>query len=105
MVRRLDLGNVEVVAERAEDWLAKHRVAIVISRAVAPLPKLLRWFAPHWDSFDRLLVIKGPAWLEERRLAREAGLLRQLDLRKIAAYPLPGTQSESVVLSIRPKGE
>jgi 16S rRNA (guanine527-N7)-methyltransferase len=67
------------------------------------LSKLLRWFAPDWDRFDRLLVIKGPAWVEERAEAREAGLLKQLELRKLAEYPLPGTTSQSVVLSIRRK--
>jgi hypothetical protein len=50
------------------------------------------------------LVIKGPAWIEERSDAREAGLLRKVDLRKLASYPLAGTHSESVVLSLRPKG-
>ena len=73
------------------------------ARAVAPLPKLLRWLAPHWHAFDLLLVIKGPAWVEEREEAREAGLLKNLHLRKLASYPLSGTSAESVVLSIRAK--
>ncbi len=75
----------------------------LVARAVAPLIKLLGWLAPRWDSFDRVLVIKGPAWIEERKQARAAGALKHLELRKLAAYPLPGTESESVVLSIRPK--
>ncbi len=78
---------------------------VLVARAVAPLPKLLRWFAPRWESFDRMLVIKGPAWIDERAQAREAGLLQRLDLRKLASYPLSGTESESVVLSIRRKGD
>jgi 16S rRNA (guanine527-N7)-methyltransferase len=87
----------QVVEERSFD--------VLVVRAVAPLAKLLRWFAPHWEAIGRVLVIKGPAWLEERNEAREAGLLRHLELRKLAAYPLPGTDSESVVLSIRPKDQ
>jgi 16S rRNA (guanine527-N7)-methyltransferase len=75
----------------------------LVARAVAPLTKLLSWLAPRWDSFDRVLIIKGPAWVEERKQAREAGVLKHLELRKLAAYPLPGTESESVVLSIRPR--
>ena len=43
----------------------------------------------------------GPAWIEERQQAREAGLLRGLQLRKLASYPIPGADSQSVVLSIR----
>jgi len=54
--------------------LAANNFNTLVARAVAPLSKLLRWVEPHWDSFDRLLVIKGPAWVEERTDAREAGL-------------------------------
>ena len=86
-----------------QELIDAHHFNTLVLRAVAPLSKLLRWFGPHWDAFDRLLVIKGPAWVEERKEAREAGLLNHLDLRKLASYPLPGTESESVVLSIRPK--
>ncbi len=69
-------------------------------RAVAPLAKLLGWFDPHWDQFQRLLVIKGPHWVDERHEARERGLLRKRELRKLATYPIHGTDAESVVLSI-----
>jgi len=86
---------------RAEELLARERYNSLMVRAVAPLAKLLRWFAPHWGAFDRLLVIKGPAWVEERHEAREAGLLRGLALRKLSAWPLPDTTSESVLLEIR----
>jgi 16S rRNA (guanine527-N7)-methyltransferase len=88
---------------RAEELLATHRYDTIVARAVAPLSKLLTWLGPHWDAFDRLLIIKGPSWTEERGEARHQGLLHTLSLRKLASYPLPGTDSESVVLSIRPK--
>jgi 16S rRNA (guanine527-N7)-methyltransferase len=88
---------------RAEDVFARHAFDALTVRAVAPLAKLLTWFAPHWQSFERLLVIKGPAWVEERRAARELGLFRKLQLRKLETWPLPGTESESVLLEIRRK--
>jgi len=97
--------KIPVQHARAEDLLTDATFDTLVVRAVAPLSKLLRWFAPHWDSFNRLLVIKGPAWVDERHEAREAGLLRKLDLRKVAEYPLPGTDSNSVILSIRPKDQ
>jgi 16S rRNA (guanine527-N7)-methyltransferase len=87
----------------AQALLAERSFNTLVARAVAPLAKMLRWFAPHWENFDRLLVIKGPAWVEERSEAREAGLLKHFELRKLAEYPLPGTDSQSVVLSIRPR--
>ena len=61
--------------------------------AVARLKKLLEWFQPHWGAFDRMLVLKGPSWLDERGEARHFGLLHDLSLRKLASYPLPGTES------------
>lgn len=94
----------KVHAGRAEDLLAREQFQSLVVRAVAPLAKLLNWFAPFWGSFERLLVIKGPAWIEERRVAREAGLVTGLQLRKLAEWPLPGTHSESVLLELRPRG-
>ena len=88
---------------RAEDFMASKRFDSLVVRAVAPLPKLLTWFAPHWSRFTRLLVIKGPAWVEERLAAREKNLLKGLQLRKLATWPLPGTHSDSVLLEIKPK--
>jgi 16S rRNA (guanine527-N7)-methyltransferase len=95
--------DVEVYHAPAQELLGREQFGTLVVRAVAPLAKLLRWFAPHWDAFDRLLVIKGPAWIEERKAAHDAGLLRRVHLRKVASYPLPGTDSQSVILSIRPK--
>ena len=62
---------------------------------------MLTWFGPHWDEFKQMLVIKGPAWVEERKEARARGLFAGLELRKLSEYPLPGTHSQSVVLSVR----
>jgi 16S rRNA (guanine527-N7)-methyltransferase len=47
------------------------------------------------------LLIKGPQWVDERGEARHRGLLHGLELRKLASYPLSGTESESVILQIR----
>jgi 16S rRNA (guanine527-N7)-methyltransferase len=102
IVKRLEM-SAPVHHARAEAVLAQQQFTTVVARAVAPLGKMLRWVAPYWDNFDRLLVIKGPAWVEERKAARESGLMKHLDLRKLSAYPLPETNSESVVLSITPK--
>jgi len=88
---------------RAEDLLRKHRYETLIVRAVAPLPKLLGWFSNRWRSFGRLLVIKGPSWIDERADARHRGLLHNLELRKAAEYPIPGSDNRSVILQIRPK--
>ena len=123
IVERLGLP-AQVFPVRAEEILAKRRFGdcpnfrpsgngivphdavrfdTLVVRAVARLRKLLEWFQPHWASFGRLLVLKGPSWIDERGEARHHGLMHELALRKLTSYPLPGTESESVLLQIRPK--
>jgi len=102
IVARLEL-NVPVIHGRAQDLLGPSAYNSLVARAVGKLAEVLTWFRPHWEHFDRLLAIKGPAWVEERGEARHRGLLRDLALRKLASYPMPGTESESVLLQICPK--
>jgi 16S rRNA (guanine527-N7)-methyltransferase len=102
IVERLGLPT-PVFHARVETILPKNHFATLVVRAVARMRNLLEWFRPHWNSFDRLLLIKGPAWVDERGEARHYGLMHDLALRKLASYPLPGTDSESVLLQIRPK--
>ncbi len=102
MVQRLGLP-VPVVESRAEDLLGPAQFNTLVLRAVGRLREVLRWFKPHWEHFDRLLVVKGPAWVEERGEARHYGLMHELALRKLVSYPLAGTDAESVVLQICPK--
>src|SRR5438094_5354017 len=55
-----DLGlEVPVMPFRAEELLEDAHYGALVIRAVGPLWKLLVAFQPHWDSFRRLLVIKG----------------------------------------------
>jgi len=104
IVEKLGLP-VPVLHARAEDLLVDRRFNTLVIRAVARLKKLLEWFKPHWASLDRMLVLKGPSWIDERGEARHFGLMRGLALRKLDSYPLPGTESESVLLQISPLTE
>jgi len=99
IVERMGLP-IAVHSERLQEHLIHQRYDTLVVRAVARLDKLLEWVKPHWSSFRRMLVIKGPAWVEERGEARHRGLMNELALRKLAAYPLYGTDSESVILQI-----
>ncbi len=99
MVQRLGI-QVEVCNQRAEEVVAKRRFDVVTARAVGPLWQILRWFQHNWDHIGRLLVIKGPRWVEERGEARHRGLLKPLELRVAANYPMPATESESVILKL-----
>jgi 16S rRNA (guanine527-N7)-methyltransferase len=97
-----ELGiNIPVYATRAEEVLEISTFDTLVARALAPLPKVLNYLAPHWDAFDQLLLIKGPSWAQERGEARHQGLMQGLELRKAATYQTPQTGAESVILKIR----
>ena len=99
IVDRLSL-DVPIFPSRVEDLLGRWTGDTLVVRAVARLTKLLGWLDPHWNSFSRLLTVKGPAWVDERAEARHKGQMRKLALRKLASYPIPGTDSQSVLLQI-----
>lgn len=96
--------NVTVFPTRAEEQLKETRYDAVVSRAVGPLDKILTWFRPHWAYIGRLLLIKGPKWTEEHNEAKRLGLMKKLELRVASEYPLPGTESKSVILKIWHQG-
>lgn len=95
---------VQVFATRTEAVLEDTRFDALTIRAVGPLWQLLTWFKPHWASITRLLVIKGPKWKEEEAEAKRRNLLRDLQLKVAAEYPMPGTESNSVILKIWHQG-
>lgn len=102
IVRQLGI-DVAVLHARAEDVLSDQCFNTLVIRAVARLKKLLQWFKPHWSRFDRLLILKGPAWVDERGEARHFSLLNQLALRKLVDYSLPESGAQSVLLQICPQ--
>jgi 16S rRNA (guanine527-N7)-methyltransferase len=77
------------------------RFDTLVVRAVAPLGKLLGWFEPIIDAFGRMLVIKGPRWEEEKAAARLEGRGRKATIRRLASWPIRGSDNESVLLEIR----
>ena len=87
----------KLVADRAP----RDRFDTLVVRAVAPLVKLLGWFEPIADRYGRMLVIKGPRWEEEKGEARHRGLLKRVTVRRVAAWPIPDSDNESVLLEVR----
>lgn len=104
IVEQLGL-SIPVLHGRVEEFLGEGRWEFhtLIFRAVAPLSKILRWVHPHWEQFDRLLILKGPHWVEERGEARHFGHLQGLALRVIDRYEMPDTAAESYLLQITRK--
>lgn len=96
---------IPVLHGRVEEFLREDRWQFhsLLFRAVAPLSKILQWVRPHWERCDRLLILKGPRWAEERGEARHFGHLQGLALRVIDRYVMPETAAESFLLQITPK--
>ncbi|MDR1964786.1 MAG: 16S rRNA (guanine(527)-N(7))-methyltransferase RsmG [Planctomycetaceae bacterium] len=92
MVRELRL-NIPVHHNKAETILAARakgtRFTTLTIRAVSRLVQLLRMVGPYWNVFDRLLLVKGPKWVEERGEARHYNLMTKLALRCLKTYPTP----------------
>jgi 16S rRNA (guanine527-N7)-methyltransferase len=65
VVADLGLENVEVVRGRAEELHGTRTFDVVTSRAVAPLPKLLRWSVPLTRPGGLVLAMKGSTAAEE----------------------------------------
>ena len=93
-------SNARVVHARAENILGDESFDTLTIRAVARLNKILSWFGPYWKSIDQILLVKGPAWVEERLESREAGLLRELQLRVLLRYSGPPVASEGSAESV-----
>ncbi|MDO4569618.1 MAG: 16S rRNA (guanine(527)-N(7))-methyltransferase RsmG [Planctomycetia bacterium] len=104
---------IPVYAALGQDILGNWQFHTLTFRAVASMRKLLEWFRDGWSNFDRMLLVKGPKWINERGEARHYGLFKGLALRKLKEYSIPGEETatdengepipQSVVLQICPK--
>lgn len=95
---------IYVHAARVQDVLDDHTFDTLVTRAAGSVTQLCNWLNDYWHCFNRLLAIKGPRWVEERKEARHRGVLHGTVLRRIHGYRMPGTKSESVVLQLhRPR--
>lgn len=96
---------VAIAHARAQEVLEVASFDVVTARAVGSLKKILTWFEESWDSIGTLLLIKGPKWIDERGEARHHGLMQRMDLRKVVEYSIPGSEWNSVILSVEPKND
>ncbi len=100
MTRELELP-IDIIDDRAENVVEGEGFSSLTARAVGPLKKMLAWFKNSWSDFDRMLLIKGPRWTDERAESEEAGQLVGIKVECLLSYPMPGRDSESVVLELR----
>jgi len=96
----LDLRNVEVVRQRAEQYRPQQPFAVVVARAFAPLPRLLRLIGHLCAPGGRLLALKGPA--VDTELADLPPAFEHIDTLTLPA--LAGGRRTLVVLARRAVG-
>jgi 16S rRNA (guanine527-N7)-methyltransferase len=99
MVKSLGL-KIQVHSDRAEAILKRYHFHFVTARAVASIAKMIGWFSNSWGAIGKLLLIKGPRWVDERSEADEAGLLKKVEVEPIASWSTPGRDGQSVLLRI-----
>ena len=97
IVESMDLPNVHVVAERAEEYAASRNLEIITARAVAPMAKLLELFAPAVRKGARLILYKGPDVEGELVEAGKYGFEAEV----ICRYELPEKLGSRTVIEIR----
>lgn len=83
-VRELGLVNVEVVRARAEELHARRDFAVVTSRAVAPLDRLLGWSMPLVREGGALVAMKGASVHEE--IAAASSSLRRHGAGEVSVH-------------------
>jgi 16S rRNA (guanine527-N7)-methyltransferase len=96
-VESLELTNVEVSSERAEQLALTQRPDIITARAVAPLDRLLDLFAKSMKMGARLILYKGPEVETELAAVHKY----RVKIEQLARYDLPDAMGTRVLLSIR----
>lgn len=99
VVADLALSRVEVVRARADALHGRRQFAVVTSRAVAPLDRLLTWSMPLVEAHGALVAIKGSSIADEIRAA--APILQQLGCAPPETRALGTGVLESTTLAVR----
>lgn len=94
--------DLPVWYSKAEDLVRQRHFHTLTVRAVDKMRKLLQMFSNTWHCYNRILMVKGPRWPEERGEARHYNLFNALALRKIDEYSVQsGNESfNSVILQV-----
>jgi 16S rRNA (guanine527-N7)-methyltransferase len=98
----LDLSNVRVLPQRAEELVVGYRPDIITARAVAPLSRIVELFSKALALGSRLLLYKGPD--VESELAQIAS--KRISTEVVLRYDLPnglGTRTMVSVFAARRK--
>lgn len=96
-VESLDLANVHVVAQRAEERAASRRPEIITARAIAPLTRILDLFHKALKQGARILLYKGPDIDNELAEAKK----HRVSIEVLCRYDLPDGLGSRTLLELR----
>jgi 16S rRNA (guanine527-N7)-methyltransferase len=96
-VETLELHNVKVVAERAEERALTQQPEIIVARAVAPMHKLVDLFEKPLRQGSTLMLYKGPEVDQEIEESRCANL----DAEIVCRYELPHGLGTRTLVQVR----
>ena len=96
----MELHNVYVAAERAEDVLRRRRIDVITARAVAPISRAIQLFAPALKAGATALLYKGPDVEAEIVEAEPDARKHKLGLRVLERFELPETMGCRTIVEI-----
>lgn len=97
VVESLELPNVHVVAQRAEETAASRHPDIITARAIAPIGRIIDLFGKALKQGTRLVLYKGPDVEAEIAEAKK----RRLDAELLCRYELPDGLGTRTLVQIR----
>jgi len=104
VVAKLGLRNVRVVAERAEDFLARERVDLVVIRAVSSIRENIRTLRKVRHALQDLVMFKGSSWGREVRAAEREAERLGFKLDTVMEHELPEEMGKHAILVYRAPG-
>ncbi len=84
-IQKLSIQDVEVFAGRGEDFLKKHTVETVVSRAVGSVQKIYSWIR-KCSTWNILILFKGPNWEKEWQEFQSCAWRKELKLMRCHEY-------------------
>jgi len=101
---RMKLKNCTAVHARAEDYLIRNHVDVVVVRAVSSVRENVRLLRKVRHSLRDLVMMKGPSWAREVRAGEREAERLGFRLDTVWEHKLPGEQGDRAVLVYRAPG-
>ena len=99
VARLLGLSNVTTLHERVES-LQTEAYDTVLTRAFAPMPRLLQWVRPLCDAHTRVVAMKG-RWPPPPGSEDEGELPASWRIESVRRVEVPGLDAERHVVTLR----